>query len=139
MYCERLRGVVIEHRPAIDVLRSFDWEDSLHYVDPPYVHDTRNLRRGNAYYAHELSDEEHAELLGVLKELSGFVVLSGYQTELYDDILLPDGWQLVKKESTADGRAARVECLYLNPRCASAQAQLSMFGYSEYLVTKKTD
>ena len=32
---QRLRGVVIEHRDALDCMARHDSPDTLHYVDPP--------------------------------------------------------------------------------------------------------
>lgn len=51
----RMRGVVIEHRDALEVLRRHDAPDTLHYVDPPYLHDTRSMfKGGKSAYRHEL-------------------------------------------------------------------------------------
>lgn len=38
---ERLRGVQIENRPAVEVIRKFNFENVLIYCDPPYVLSTR--------------------------------------------------------------------------------------------------
>lgn len=113
---ERLRGVVIENRGALEVMADRDRADALHYVDPPYVHGTR--ARGNPYcdkgqYRHELDDGDHAELLAFLRDLKGMVVLSGYPTSLYD-AALPD-WRRVERKALADGARARTEVLWLNP------------------------
>jgi DNA adenine methylase len=118
---ERLAGVVIENRDARDVMAQHDGADTLHYVDPPYLPETR--ARGNRYdlawrmYRHELSREDHAELLTFLCELEGMVVLSGYPDALYDDAL-PD-WLRFEREAMADGARPRTEVLWLNPTCAA--------------------
>jgi DNA adenine methylase len=66
----RLRGVVIENRPALEVIQQHDGPDTLHYVDPPYVHDTR--KPGNEKnYKHELTDSDHRELAAALNGLGG--------------------------------------------------------------------
>jgi len=118
---ERMRGVVIERRDALQVMRSHDGSDTLHYVDPPYVHATRNRR--NPYdpkrrYRHELSDDDHVALLTGLKGLAGMVVLSGYPHPLYDEAL-PD-WRRLTTAALADGARERTEVLWLNPACAAA-------------------
>lgn len=110
-FVERLRGVVIENRDYQDVLLKHDSYGTLHYVDPPYVHDTRNMQRGNAPYACELSDEDHVRLAQVLNSLKGMVVLSGYDSELYDDLF--KGWEKVSRSAHADGAVDRVECLWM--------------------------
>ncbi len=118
---ERLRGVVIESRPAISVMAERDRSDALHYVDPPYVHSTR--ARGNPYcdkgqYRHELTDQQHIELLEFLRGLKGMVVLSGYPTGLYDNAL-PD-WRRIERKAHADGARERTEVLWINPAAAEA-------------------
>jgi hypothetical protein len=56
---DRLRNVVVECRPAIEVMRRNDAPDTLHYVDPPYMPETRSIKSGRGRlkyhaYAHEL-------------------------------------------------------------------------------------
>ncbi|MEX0741487.1 MAG: DNA adenine methylase, partial [Phycisphaeraceae bacterium] len=121
VFAERLRGVVIENRDATDVIRQHDRADALHYLDPPYMHETRNMRRGNAAYEVEMSVEDHEKLLRWLQYLDGMVVLSGYRTELYDDLLA--GWTRIDRLAKADGARDRVESLWLNPATASRMQQ----------------
>ncbi|MEX3008343.1 DNA adenine methylase [Hoeflea sp. TYP-13] len=114
-FVERLRGVVIENKNAIELMRQHDAPTTLHYVDPPYVHETRNL--GNQYcvkhkYAHELSDADHRELLVFLDDLEGMVVLSGYPTPFYDQLL--SKWHRVERVALADGARRRIEVLWIN-------------------------
>lgn len=113
---ERLTGVIIENRDAKKVMLQHDSETTLHYVDPPYVLDTRG--DDSPDYTHELTDSEHAGLLAFLKTLSGFVVLSGYPHAMYDAELA--GWHRVERASLADGARARTEVLWINPKCAEA-------------------
>lgn len=106
---ERLRGVVIESRPAVDVLAAYDGPDVVHYVDPPYMPETRDA---GSDYKHEMTAADHADLLGVLKELRGAVVLSGYAHPLYDDSLRD--WRRVEIRTRADRALERVEVVWLN-------------------------
>lgn len=127
---ERLRGVVIEDRDAMVCMARHDTPETLHYVDPPYVHSTRSLRTRAPAYRHELADEDHIALLRALRGLVGMVVLSGYSHPLYDDAL-PD-WRRIEVAALADGARPRTEVLWLNPACACAldatAARLSLFG-----------
>lgn len=121
---ERFQGVLIENRPAIDVLRAHDAPDTLHYADPPYVHATRCRIDGKAGrgYRHEMSDADHAELLQVLDGLAGMVVLSGYDTALYRDVL-GAGWTMSTTSariSAGRGGATRQEVIWMNPACQAA-------------------
>ncbi len=118
---ERLRGVVIENRPALDVMAQHDSAETLHYVDPPYLPETRSkksrYRKGTGThhaYNHELTESDHIELLGALKKLEGMVVLSGYPSALYDETLGRE-WRRIVKRAHADGARDRVEALWLNP------------------------
>ena len=109
---ERLRGVVIENTDATDLLRDHDSEQTLFYVDPPYVAATRG--KGHDY-RHEMTEEQHTALLACLRARKGYVIVSGYASELYDDMLRD--WRRVTKETFADGAASRTEVLWISPNC----------------------
>jgi DNA adenine methylase len=116
---ERFQAVLIENRPAVDVMQQHDCDETLHFVDPPYVHSTRFMRKQGGY-RHEMSDDDHAELLDVLGRLRGMVVLSGYDSGLYGGGLLA-GWQkhtTVARISAGRGVGMRTEVIWLNPACA---------------------
>lgn len=115
---QRLRGVVIENRDALDVMRHQDGLDTVHYVDPPYVHETRHMRERSQAYKHEMTDEQHRDMAEVLASLCGTVVLSGYRCPLYDEIF--KGWQRVDAAAHADGARDRVESLWLSRECPQA-------------------
>lgn len=106
---ERLRGVVIENKPAIEVMQVHDEPQALHYVDPPYLPSTRDA---GADYKHEMTTPEHIELLSCLKTLKGKVVLSGYASETYDAEL--SGWQRIEREALADKAKSRTEVIWTN-------------------------
>lgn len=110
---QRLRGVVIENRDAVEAMKQHDAPTTLHYVDPPYVFSTRS--DGKADYRHEMDDEQHEALSVALRELEGMVVLSGYRCDLYDRLY--DGWVRIDRAARADGAAHRVESLWLSPGC----------------------
>lgn len=115
MTIQRLRGVVIENRDACECMAQHDAETTLHYVDPPYVHATRQLRTRAPSYRHELTDEQHQALASTLHTLKGMVVLSGYRHPLYDELFA--GWQRIDAAAHADGARDRVESLWLSPNC----------------------
>lgn len=121
---DRLRGVVIENRDAGAVMLQHDGPLTLHYVDPPYVPETRSslkLKNGNRghYYRHDMDDDGHRRLAATLHELEGMVLLSGYPCDLYNKELYPD-WVTVQRKHMADGARARTEVLWLNQACAQA-------------------
>ncbi|OHV85942.1 DNA adenine methylase [Ensifer sp. LCM 4579] len=113
---ERFRHVVIENCDALQLVRRFSRDDALLYVDPPYLAETRSGR----YYAHEMTDEQHAALLDALKASEAHVVLSGYPSALYDAALAD--WLRVESPAYTDGGHARTEVLWINPRAAALVA-----------------
>lgn len=106
---ERFRGITIENKDAASVLLQHDQEACLHYVDPPYV---KSSRDAGSDYRHELTDDGHRELYSVLSNLVGKVIISGYHSELYDDLYA--GWRRVERKALADGAAERTEVLWMN-------------------------
>lgn len=113
---DRLRGVVIENKDALKVMLQHDTPETLHYVDPPYVPETRD-KGGD--YRHEMTEEQHGELSDTLRELKGMVVLSGYACDLYD-LGLYASWFRVERPALADGARPRTEVLWMNDACANA-------------------
>lgn len=121
---ERLAGVMIENRPALDIIAQHDAEDTLFYVDPPYMLGTRQMQGGErGYYRFEMTDEQHEELLDALRQVKGMVVVSGYPHPLYDHHLV--GWTrhtTTSRIAAGRGCTTRVECVWINPLCAAALA-----------------
>lgn len=130
-FVDRLQGVVIESRDACEVMAAHDAQETLHYVDPPYMPETRSI--GNKYdltyaggmYAHELTTDDHRKLLTFLRGLRGMVVLSGYPSALYDDALAD--WRRIERKALADGAKARTEVLWLNSAAAGAVSSGPLF------------
>ncbi len=109
---ERLRGVIIEHRPAMQVMAQYDAAHTLHYCDPPYLADTRKDRSQG--YAHELqTPEAHVELLLFLRGLKGRVIVSGYRSELYDE-QLADWYACPLSRGRDQTNKATAEKLWMN-------------------------
>ena len=121
----RLRGVVIENREAVACMAQHDGPETLHYVDPPYVHETRSRDHRDHGYRHELTDSDHARLLTFLGELAGMVIVSGYPHPSYDIALT--GWRRVEKKTFADGARARLEVLWINPHAVDRLGHGALF------------
>lgn len=110
----RLKRVVLLNRPALAVIREQDGPDTLHYVDPPYLSETRTAPE---VYDLEMTAADHFDLLQVLKECKVKVILSGYPSDLYTEEL--SHWRRVDVElpnNAAGGKEKRrmTECLWLN-------------------------
>lgn len=119
---QRMGAVLIEQRPALEVIAQQDAPDTVFYIDPPYPFSTRTSARRRSRrehaYAHNLSDDEHTQLAEALGNLRGMALVSGYRCPLYDDLFA--GWQRTEREVMADGARRRTECLWLSPRCTDA-------------------
>ena len=108
---QRLLRVQIENVPALELIERYDTEDTLFYMDPPYVHESRN--DSNAY-GYEMTDEEHAELADMLHSIHGRAVVSGYRTALYDR-LFADWVRIDAPTKTCNSsKGQRQESLWLN-------------------------
>ena len=110
----RLRRVVVLNEDAPEVIRRQDGERTLFYLDPPYLHDTRTSTDA---YMHEMSKANHKQLLVVIKQCQGRVMLSGYPNPLYDAELAD--WKRQDFEidnKVAGGKAKRkmTESLWMN-------------------------
>lgn len=119
---ERFSGVLIENRDALAVIADHDGPDTLLFVDPPYVHETRSMRNKGGY-RHELDDDGHRQLLAALRAVDGMVVLCGYASDLYE--LELQGWErheTIARISGGRGTSIRTEVVWLNPACSSALA-----------------
>lgn len=105
---QRLKNVQIENRPALDVIRRFNFDNVLIYADPPYLLETR----GGKQYRHEMDEQDHLDLLDALKNHLGPVILSGYPSEMYDREL--KRWGRIERKSYNQLAEQRTEVLWCN-------------------------
>ena len=111
---ERLRGVQIENRPAVEVIERFNKKKVLIYMDPPYMPETRRGKQ----YMHEMYDKKsHIELLEVAKSHKGPVLISGYDSEIYSNIL--KSWHREEITCYSQVSSKKREILWMNftPMC----------------------
>lgn len=106
---ERMQGVVIEQRPALDLIEMHDDPGTLFYLDPPYLPETRDA---GVDYNHEMTAEDHTGLLATIRGLAGKVVLSGYPSDVYDAAL--PGWWRFERDTHAEGARPRTEVIWTN-------------------------
>jgi DNA adenine methylase len=110
----RLRRVVVENMPALDLIRREDDIGTLFYADPPYLPRTRTAPD---VYVHEMSEADHRELLDTVTRCKGKVMLSGYANDLYDSTLA--GWgrhtrDIANHASGAGTKGRETEVLWCN-------------------------
>lgn len=108
-WSSRLRGVFIENNDAFEVISRYDSEETLFYVDPPYIENSRNIQFG---YAYEMTDYDHERLSEALHSVKGKVILSGYETNIYSNLY--SDWFHISRSTIADKRRAATEFLWMN-------------------------
>jgi len=120
---ERLkRVVVLGPKPALEVIGQQDGPDTLFYLDPPYLHETRTSVR--EYGECEMTAQNHQELLVFLQGVRGKVMLSGYRSDLYEDSLrhwVRYEWELPNNAAGGESKRRMTECLWLNYSLASGR------------------
>lgn len=102
---KRLSSVIVENKDFEDLLRVYDKQDALSYLDPPYYGTER-------YYNAEFSHEDHLRLNRVLKSLKGKFLLSyndcEYVRELYKGFTIEE----VNRNHNLVGRYSNLEHNY---------------------------
>lgn len=104
----RLKNAQIEHQVAITLLERYSRPNVLTYVDPPYLLSTRSKR----HYAHEYTDADHEALLDTLMDFKGNVILSGYESDMYNRML--HGWDKAHFEVSVETGGRAVETIWTN-------------------------
>jgi DNA adenine methylase len=113
---DRLRGVQFEKMDGLAFIEQYDRPSTLHYIDPPYM---RSTRTGGVGYAHEFPEARHRQLLDLILQVQGQVIISGYASDLYDEAL--KGWERHEAKfktaaatHTSDGRSGmRQEVIWI--------------------------
>jgi DNA adenine methylase len=74
---ERFRNILIENQDVRVLLKDFDSEDAVFYIDPPYFGTYKE------FYPTIMTEKDHVEMLDMVFKMKGFVAVSGYQNEVY--------------------------------------------------------
>ncbi len=86
-------------------------KDCLIYCDPPYLMSTRSSQR--QIYEFELAEEnEHRTLLEILKQLNCMIMISGYWSSLYAELLAT--WRSHHFEAVTRGGTMATEWVWMN-------------------------
>jgi site-specific DNA-adenine methylase len=73
---------------SLEYLKKFNFSgNELIYSDPPYLTSTRKQSK---IYRHEYDINDHILFLELIKKINSKVIISGYDNELYNDVLI--GW-----------------------------------------------
>ena len=105
---ERFRGVVIENTSFQKIIEKNNTEETLIYADPPYVSSSRDHGKD---YRFEFSEVDHVELANVLHNAAGPVIVSGYRSELYNNLY--KDWIVRECETQTAGNTKRTEVIWI--------------------------
>jgi DNA adenine methylase len=122
-FVDRMRRVQVEQLDWRDCLEKYDQPAAVFYLDPPYVPTTR---RGGGYN-HELTPEEHEELVERILSLEGVAIVSGYDHPIYAPLVERGGfvrhtfgvWCTAAQRSADAARDRRLEVIWASPRAAA--------------------
>jgi site-specific DNA-adenine methylase len=115
--------VQIEHEDFRKILERYDWEETWFYLDPPYVPDTRVSKK---MYAHEMTLDDHKDLVSLMLKGKGKYLLSGYDdpvyqpltdagwTDKWDEEALRVSYGFAKEYEKEDKKSKRSEKLWYN-------------------------
>lgn len=110
----RLKETQMLNMDGIKCIKKFDGKNTLIYCDPPYV---KHTRISQDVYTFEMLDAQHIELAHYLNTCNSKVIISGYRSELYDDLY--SHWNRVDFDmpnNSAGGKKKqrRIECVWMN-------------------------
>ena len=113
---ERVKNANILSEDFVKIVKVWDEDETLFYLDPPYLHSTRSEGTTNAY-EYELTVEDHINMLHLANNARGKVIISGYASPLYNRNLKE--WTCQKKNvanhsSQSKSKERRVECVWMN-------------------------
>lgn len=138
VHARLMRVLILNARPAVEVIRKHDQKATFFYLDPPYLTTTRSAP---AVYQHEMSPEDHRHLLATLggkkaasvlwvddaipekyrkaKAIQGRFMLSGYHSPMYQAAAEACGWHVREFQvanNAAGGAAKRTmtEVVWMN-------------------------
>ena len=96
---------------AIDWLDDYQFTgNEFLYADPPYVLSSRSQQV--RIYEYEMTNDDHINLLTKLKLVDTMVMISGYWSELYADMLT--GWHVSTFEAMTRGGKMATEHIWTN-------------------------
>lgn len=110
------RKVAVLNGDANKVIKQQDGKKTLFFVDPPYIPDTRESPE---VYEHEMTVEQHGDLLNTLAGIEGKFMLCGYFNEQYHEMASLMNWQrhdfnIANHSSSKKTKDKKVESLWTN-------------------------
>lgn len=113
-------NVQIENQDALKLLERYDRKETFAYLDPPYLLSTRSKR----IYKHEYKTKDHIELLELIKNYKGKVMISGYDNDLYNEHL--EEWNKYTQLANTEMGKSATEVIWLNYEPPQEQLEMGV-------------
>jgi DNA adenine methylase len=104
--------VQIENKDAVTLIKEYDHENVLIYIDPPYP---RPVRNKNKLYKHEMTDDDHIRLLEAVTGSKARILISGYDNTMYGTYLTD--WHKDTRMTFDDASNKKTETVWRNYAC----------------------
>ena len=96
IFQERLKHVTLENEGYEKLFERYDSNETLFFLDHPYVKETRTCK----IYDNEFTTSDHENLIKIVNECKGAIILCTFDNSLYDTGL--KGFEKVVVERTLD-------------------------------------
>lgn len=107
---QRMQGIFIYSKDVIQILSTFNYENTFIYCKPPYLKENKLSKK---VYTSEMKPEDHMNLSYLLGNFKGKVLLRGYSSPLYNRLY--KGWNIEKaKVSSKDKKENKLEIIWKN-------------------------
>lgn len=107
---DRVQNTTVLCKNFVEVIKVWDEDNTLFYFDPPAL---RSIPIDESTEPHELSVEDHMNLIHLAKNAKGKVIISGFSCPLYNRSL--KSWKCKKKTATASQtKSKHVDCIWTN-------------------------
>lgn len=114
-----LKSCFIMNEKALKIIDNFNDENTLLYVDPPYLQETRVSHDA---YEYDMTTDDHIKLADKLNGFKGKVILSGYASKLYKRLYPSEKgakWRTERKmianhSSQIKSKDYKIEVLWMN-------------------------
>lgn len=128
----RLRSVAIENLDWEEILSRFDSEETLFYLDPPYVNTTL---RNKVQYHCKIGDDVHQRMIDKILTLKAKVIISGYDNQIYEKLITEKSYfkkvyQIdLPSQKFTDGQSIEKaeECLWLSEHFQVFEKRKNLF------------
>lgn len=110
---QRLSKVLILNQDGIELINKYNTENVFLYLDPPYEQSTRTSARYNV----DMDREGHLKLIDTCIKSRAKILISGYDHEIYDKLLVNGFKKIHFNVNTTSGThkpKSKTETLWLN-------------------------